>query len=120
MVLGTRRGRPEKDNGVGHPATAENLISHVQKGSTTTAHPRSLTPAEIADQVQGQLSAVEKLQYQLTTHELKYAKQKVQHEQNAADKARVTVVASSSSSEASASLDRKETVGKEFTDLLTI
>ena len=56
------------------------------------------TPGEIREDLHGQLSAVEKLQYQLTSHELQFAQRMAQSEQQAAEKVEVTVVSSSSDS----------------------
>ena len=56
------------------------------------------TPGEIKDDIHSQLSAVEKLQYQLTSHELQFAQRMAQKEQHAADKVQVTVLSSSSDS----------------------
>lgn len=56
------------------------------------------TPGEMKDDLQSQLSAVEKLQYQLTSHELQFAQRMAQKEQHAAEKAEVTVGSSSSDS----------------------
>lgn len=50
------------------------------------------------DHLQSQLSAVEKLQYQLTSHELQFAQRMAQKEQQAAEQIKVTVVSSSSDS----------------------
>ena len=61
----------------------------------------SKTPGQIADQLQSKLSAVEKLQYQLTSHELQFAQRMAEQELDAAEKAHITV--GSSSSEASPS-----------------
>ena len=91
-------------------------LSHSQYGAPTVG---SVTPGEIADQLHGQLNAVERLQYQLTTHELQYAKQQARHQQIAADQAKVTVVSSSSSSETSPPSDRRETKGKWYHSTLT-
>ena len=56
------------------------------------------TPGEMKDDLHSQLSAVEKLQYQLTSHELQFAQRMAQKEQHAAEKAEVTVGSSSSDS----------------------
>ena len=56
------------------------------------------TPKELKDDIHSQLNAVEKLQYQLTSHELQYAQRMAQSEQQAVDKVKVTVVSSSSDS----------------------
>ena len=56
------------------------------------------TPRELNDEIHSQLNAVEKLQYQLTSHELQYAQRMAQSEQQAVDKVKVTVVSSSSDS----------------------
>lgn len=56
------------------------------------------TPEEMKDHLQSQLSAVEKLQYQLTAHELQFAQRMAQKEQQAAEQIKVTVVSSSSDS----------------------
>ena len=56
------------------------------------------TPRELNDDIHSQLNAVEKLQYQLTSHELQYAQRMAQSEQQAVDKVKVTVVSSSSDS----------------------
>ena len=56
------------------------------------------TPGEMKDDIHSQLSAVEKLQYQLTSHELQFAQRMAQKEQHAVDKVQVTVVSSSSDS----------------------
>ena len=56
------------------------------------------TPDEMKDHLQSQLSAVEKLQYQLTAHELQFAQRMAQKEQQAVEQIKVTVVSSSSDS----------------------
>ena len=56
------------------------------------------TPRELKDDIYSQLNTVEKLQYQLTSHELQYAQRMAQSEQQAVDKVKVTVVSSSSDS----------------------
>ena len=56
------------------------------------------TPGEMREDLHGQLSAVEKLQYQLTSHELQFAQRMAQKEQYAAEKVQITVVSSSSDS----------------------
>lgn len=56
------------------------------------------TPRELKDDIHCQLNAVEKLQYQLTSHELQYAQRMAHSEQQAVDKVKVTVVSSSSDS----------------------
>ena len=67
---------------------------------TSKPHTASMgkTPRELNDDIHSQLNAVEKLQYQLTSHELQYAQRMAQSEQQAVDKAKVTVVSSSSDS----------------------
>ncbi len=50
------------------------------------------------DHLQSQLNAVERLQYQLTCHELQFAQRMAQKEQEAAEQIKVTVVSSSSDS----------------------
>lgn len=108
-VSGPRHEGPGKEGGQ-TGTRSEDRLSHPQCGVPTSSNPKigSVTPSEITDQLQGQLNAVERLQYQLTTHELQYAKQQAQHEQIAADQARVTVVSSSSSSETPPPSSRKE------------
>ena len=61
------------------------------------------TPSEMKNDLHSQLSAVEKLQYQLTSHELEFAQRMAQQEQLAAEKVKVTVVSSSSDSSESES-----------------
>ena len=56
------------------------------------------TPGEMREDLHGQLSAVEKLQYQLTSHELQFAQRMAQKEQYAAEKVQITAVSSSSDS----------------------
>ena len=56
------------------------------------------TPRKLKDDIHSQLNAVEKLQYQLTSHELQYAQRMAQSEQQAVGKVKVTVVSSSSDS----------------------
>ena len=67
---------------------------------TSKPHTASMgkTPRELKDDIYSQLNAVEKLQYQLTSHELQYAQRIAQSEQQAVDKVKVTVVSSSSDS----------------------
>ena len=56
------------------------------------------TPGELRQDLHGQLSAVEKLQYQLTSHELQFAQRMAQKEQYAAEKVQISAVSSSSDS----------------------
>ncbi|KAK2571834.1 Coiled-coil domain-containing protein 57 [Acropora cervicornis] len=56
------------------------------------------TPGELREDLHGQLSAVEKLQYQLTSHELQFAQRMAQKEQYAAEKVQISAVSSSSDS----------------------
>lgn len=56
------------------------------------------TPGELRQVLHGQLSAVEKLQYQLTSHELQFAQRMAQKEQYAAEKVQISAVSSSSDS----------------------
>lgn len=62
----------------------------------TTPSPVKLTPDEMTDQLQTKLSAMEKLQYALTTHELQVAQRMTEQEKIAAGQVRVTVRSSSS------------------------
>ena len=54
----------------------------------------------MTDDLRSQLNAIEKLQYQLTSQELQFAQRMAQSEQHAAEKVKVTVVSSSSESNA--------------------
>ena len=75
-----------------HPS--QPLVSRGPSEKTTAGK----TPEEIKDHLQSQLNAVEKLQYQLTAHELQFAQRMAQKEQQAAEQIKVTVVSSSSDS----------------------
>lgn len=75
-----------------HPS--QPLVSRGPSEKTTAGK----TPEEMKDHLQSQLSAVEKLQYQLTAHELQFAQRMAQKEQQAAEQIKVTVVSSSSDS----------------------
>ncbi|KAL9957035.1 hypothetical protein ACROYT_G038619 [Oculina patagonica] len=70
------------------------LVSRGPAGKATGGK----TPGEMKDHLQSQLNAVEKLQYQLTSHELQFAQRMAQKEQEAAEQIKVTVVSSSSDS----------------------
>ena len=70
------------------------LVTQVPSGKTAVGR----TPGEMKDHLQNQLSAVEKLQYQLTSHELQFAQRMAQKEQQAAEQVQVTVASSSSDS----------------------
>lgn len=89
-MSGGRRSAPPGAN-LRHPS--ETLVSRGPSEKTTVGK----TPEEIKDHLQSQLSAVEKLQYQLTAHELQFAQRMAQKEQQAAE-IKVTVVSSSSDS----------------------
>lgn len=68
--------------------------------------------SEMQNDLRSQLSAVEKLQYQLTSHELEFAQHMAKKEQLAAEKVKVTVV--SSSSDSSESESSFITIGRVF------
>lgn len=90
-MSGGRRSAPPGAN-LRHPS--ETLVSRGPSEKTAVGK----TPEEIKDHLQSQLSAVKKLQYQLTAHELQFAQRMAQKEQQAAEQIKVTVVSSSSDS----------------------
>ena len=90
-MSGGRRSAPP---GVISRYPSQPLVSRGPSEKTTVGK----TPEEMKDHLQSQLSAVEKLQYQLTAHELQFAQRMVQKEQQAAEQIKVTVVSSSSDS----------------------
>ena len=90
-ISGGRRSAPP---GVISGNPSQPLVS--QGPSEKTAAGK--TPGEMKDHLKSQLSAVEKLQYQLTSHELQFAQRMAQKEQQAAEHIKVIVVSSSSDS----------------------
>lgn len=90
-MSGDRRSAPP---GVISRHPSQPLVSRGPSEKTTAGK----TPEEMKDHLQSQLSAVEKLQYQLTAHELQFAQRMAQKEQQAAEQIKVTVVSSSSDS----------------------
>ncbi|XP_073246831.1 coiled-coil domain-containing protein 57-like [Porites lutea] len=91
------RLRAELTNFTGGRKSAPPGSISVQASKPHTAS-MGKTPKELKDDIHSQLNAVEKLQYQLTSHELQYAQRMAQSEQQAVDKVKVTVVSSSSDS----------------------